>query len=145
MDANLLDVTAFLDDAHLSTDGRTLRYRGRDYDLTAGVLRLVESAEYVQGNFTKLRERHATLQLDSSMKLFEYMALGKAILCSICPCCTKCLTSRLACSFRVRTSRRGRMPLPAWMMIAIDFGHLANVRGCAFSTATRGSSGRSVY
>ena len=37
MDANLLDVTAFLDDAHLSTDGRTLRYRGRDYDLTAGV------------------------------------------------------------------------------------------------------------
>ena len=65
MDANLLDVTAFLDDAHLSTDGRTLRYGGRDYDLTAGVLRLVESAEYVQGNSTKLRERHATLQLDS--------------------------------------------------------------------------------
>lgn len=63
----LPDFTTYLDDprAQLTNGGQILQYRDCDYPVTDGIVRLISDVSYSKGNFSKLREEHSTLQLDS--------------------------------------------------------------------------------
>lgn len=63
----LSDLLSFLDDpnARISEDGQTLHYKGQDVPIKNGIPRFTPDLSYSTGNFSKLREKHAELQLDS--------------------------------------------------------------------------------
>lgn len=53
-------------DDRVRWDGAALRYRGREIPLRDGILRFTPDLSYASGNFSRLREKHARLQLDSA-------------------------------------------------------------------------------
>ncbi len=63
----LPDFTAYLDDprAQITNDDQSLQFRDSAYPITDGIVRLISDVSYSDGNFSKLREEHSTLQLDS--------------------------------------------------------------------------------
>lgn len=61
------DFLSFLDDpdAKFSDDGVALFYKDREVNIRNGIPRFTPDISYSTGNFSKLREKHATLQMDS--------------------------------------------------------------------------------
>lgn len=61
------DLLSYLNDpkASLSKDKTILHYDGKDIEIRNGIPRFTPDESYSTGNFSKLREEHATLQLDS--------------------------------------------------------------------------------
>jgi SAM-dependent methyltransferase len=53
-------------DERLTRDGDKFWFCGRDVPLRNGILRFTPDVSYSTGNFSRLRERHARLQLDSA-------------------------------------------------------------------------------
>jgi 2-polyprenyl-3-methyl-5-hydroxy-6-metoxy-1,4-benzoquinol methylase len=61
------DFITYLDDpkASFNADKTALRFKGQDIPVRDGVPRFTPDMNYSTGNFSRLREHHATLQLDS--------------------------------------------------------------------------------
>src|SRR5688572_20583775 len=53
-------------DERLVRDGDKFWFCGREVPLRGGILRFTPDVSYASGNFSRLRERHARLQLDSA-------------------------------------------------------------------------------
>jgi SAM-dependent methyltransferase len=53
-------------DERLVRDGEKFWFSGRDVPVRGGILRFTPDVSYSTGNFSRLRERHARLQLDSA-------------------------------------------------------------------------------
>lgn len=53
------------DKAKLSADGKVLKFNGKDIPVRNGIPRFSPDESYSKGNFERLREEHATLQMDS--------------------------------------------------------------------------------
>jgi len=61
----LTDFLSYLDDPAAAWEGEGLKYKGKIIPVREGAPRFVEHASYSEGNFSKLRERHAAMQMDS--------------------------------------------------------------------------------
>jgi 2-polyprenyl-3-methyl-5-hydroxy-6-metoxy-1,4-benzoquinol methylase len=60
------DLLARVFDDRVTCEGGALRFRGREVPVRNGIPRFTPDVSYSTGNFSRLRERHARLQLDSA-------------------------------------------------------------------------------